>query len=134
MIDMDAATKYLKMSTDILFVKNPVATSMGTLCGIVTHGLFGLFLPFFQSIEFIRIASLNVFHFIALGVFGFNFKGWKNQHRVSLEIENAIAFINQQEKKGLISEFEAKQQYRALISQAVKNVVVKNETSVSPQK
>ncbi|PTP09572.1 hypothetical protein CWN85_10075 [Vibrio splendidus] len=134
MIDMDAATKYLKMSTDILFVKNPVATSMGTLFGIVVHGLFGLFLPFFQSIDFIKVASLNVFHFIALGVFGFNVKGWKNQHKVSLEIENAIAFINQQETKGLISEFEAKQQYRALISQAVKNVAVKNEATVSPQK
>jgi hypothetical protein len=134
MIDMDVVTKYLKISTDILFVKNPVATSMGALFGIVAHGLYGLFLPSLQSFEFIKVAALNVFHFIALGIFGFNIKGWKNQHKVSLEIENAIAFINQQERKGLISEFEAKQQYRTLITQAVKNVVVKNETTVSPQK
>ncbi|WP_157721398.1 hypothetical protein [Vibrio gazogenes] len=131
---MDAVTKYLKISTDILFVKNPVATSMGTLFGIITHGLFGLFSPVIQSIQSIQVISLNVFHFIALGIFGFNIKGWKNQYKVSLEIENAIAFINQQEKKGLISELEARQQYRALISQAVKNVVVKSESTVSPQK
>jgi len=134
MIDMDAITKYLKISTDILFVKNPVATSMGTLFGIVTHGLFGLFSPVFQSVESIRAVSLNIFHFIALGVFGFNIKGWKNQHKISLEIENAISFINEQEKKGLISKFEAKQQYRALISKAVESVVIKNETTVSTQK
>lgn len=134
MIDMDSITKHLKMVTDILLVKNPVGTSMGILFGVVAHGIFGMVSPIIQSIDSIKIEALNALHFIAAGVFGFNVKSWKNQHKVSLEIENAIAFINEQERNGIISEFEAKQQYRELVSKAVENVVVKSQKSVPTQK
>ncbi len=126
---MDEVSKYMKIATDILFVKNPIGTSLGVLFGIITYGLFGLFSPLLQSFSFIKTTSVSFYHFLALGVFTFNIKGWINQEKVSLEIENALSFIREQEKNGTITNMEAKQQYRSLIHKAVSNITLKNENA-----
>lgn len=117
----DTATSVVKIATDILFVRNPIGTSMGTVFGIVLHGLVSLFTPLLQLIEAIKISSVSVFHFIALGIFGFNIKHLKNYHKVSPEIEEAITFIEVQQRKGNITKWDARQRYRELVSQAVEN-------------
>ncbi len=116
------------MSTDILFVKNPISTSMGTLFGIFIHGVFNFFSPLFQSYELVKVSAFNVFHFVAFGIFGFNVKNLMNRHKVSSEVELTIKFIEEQLANGHISKMEAKQQYRVLIAKAVDNVKVNSTT------
>ncbi|WP_148040305.1 hypothetical protein [Marichromatium sp. AB31] len=124
----DKASAIIKISTDILFVRNPVGTSMGVVFGIVLHAITSLFTPFLQSIEFIKLSALNILHYMALGVFGFNVKHFKNQHKINPEIEEAIKFIENQEAKGNISKLEAKLRYRELVSKVVENVQLDKST------
>ena len=123
----DAATGSIKIATDVLFVRNPVGTSMGTVFGVLLHGLSELFSPFLNTIGLIKISSITVFHFIALGVFGFNVKHLYNAKNVSSEIEGTIRFIEQQVKKGNLTKVDAKQKYRELVSKAVENARFDNE-------
>lgn len=123
----DTATGAIKIATDVLFVRNPIGTSMGTVFGVVLHGLSQLFSPFLKTIGLIKFSSITVFHFIALGVFGFNIKHLYNAKNVSPEIEGAIRFIEEQVKKGNITKVDAKQKYRELISKAVENARFENE-------
>lgn len=118
----------IKISTDILFVRNPIGTSMGTVFGVVMHGLVNLFSPALQSIDFIKISALSVFHYIAIGIFGFNIKHMKSYHKVKPEIEEALAFIEEQQRKGNITKLEARQRYRELVATAVENAQLDNGT------
>lgn len=127
-----SASAVVKQATDILFVKNPVGTSMGTFFGIVLHGLVSLISPALQSIETIRISSLSVFHYVAFGIFSFNIKNLAIYHKVSPEIEEALTFIESQVQKGNISRIEARQRYRQLIDKAVENIQLKNSAKGIP--
>lgn len=117
----DTATSSLKVATDILFVRNPIGTSMGTVFGVALHGIASLFSPFLQSLEFMQISAVKIYHYVALGIFGFNYKHMMNYHKISPEIEGVIQFIESQQKKGNITKLEAKQKYRELIAKAVEN-------------
>ncbi|HHQ4476161.1 hypothetical protein ACK34T_05985 [Aeromonas veronii] len=121
MKEFDEVTSFIKMSTDILFVKNPVSTSMGVFFGIVLHGLISLLAPFFAIFEGIRSSTLTIFHFVALGVFGFNFPNYVNRHKIKPELEEAIALIERQVSEGKLTKADAKHQYRLLISKAVED-------------
>ncbi|ENP7579841.1 MULTISPECIES: hypothetical protein [Gammaproteobacteria] len=127
MKNLDDVTYFLKVATDILFVKNPISTSMGVLFGIILHGLVSVLSPFFTVFELIRNSTITVFHFLAVGIFGFNIKNYVNRHKVKPEIENAILLIEQQLSQGKLTRIEAKQQYRLLISKAVENARFQNE-------
>lgn len=116
------ASALIKISTDVLFVTNPVGTSMGVVFGIVLHGVANLFSPSLQTIELIKLSALNLLHYIALGIFGFNFRHFINRHKINPKIAEAIAFIEDQVSKGNISELDAKLRYRELISKVVENV------------
>jgi hypothetical protein len=119
---MEKASAMIKISTDILFVKNPVGSSMGVAFGVILHAAAGLFAPLLQSIESIKISSLSLFHYITLGVFVFNIRHFINIHKINPEIDEAIKFIETQASKGNISKADAKLQYHALISKIVENV------------
>jgi len=125
--NFDDVTYYIKLATDILFVKNPVSTSMGTLFGVSLHGIVGVFSPFIQSFEVIKLSAFTVFHFIAIGIFGFNIPSYVNRHKVSPKIEMAMRLISEQLKEQTISKSEANRQYRELISKAVADAKVSDE-------
>ena len=122
----EIASSNIKIATDILFVRNPIGTSMGTVFGIVIHGVVNLFAPALQSIELIKLSALNVFHFIALGVFGFNYRHMQTYHKVKPEIEETLRFIERQLKSGSITKLEAHQFYKELIAKAVENARLDN--------
>ena len=127
MKNIDDVTYYLKLATDILFVKNPVSTSMGTLFGVVLHGIFGLFSPLIQSFDVIKLSAITVFHFIAIGIFGFNIPSYLNRHKVSPKVEAAMRLIREQLNDQTISKVEARRQYRELISKVVEDAKVNDE-------
>lgn len=136
MKNFDDLTYYIKLATDILFVKNPVSTSMGTLFGVTLHGIFGLLSPLIQSFELIKLSALTVFHFIAIGIFGFNIPSYINRHKVSPKIEIAMRLIREQLREKTISKAEANRQYRELISKAVEDAKVNDDqnTPISSSK
>jgi len=118
----DKATAGIKVATDILFVRNPVGTSMGVLLGVVLHGIAGFLSPLLETIQQIKMSALNMGHYIAIGVFSFNIKGFTDRHKIDPEVEEAITFIEQQVASRKITRAEAKLQYRRLISKVVENV------------
>lgn len=130
---LDKVTYIAKIATDILFIKNPINTSMGAFFGIVLNGLLGLFDPFLKTINFIAISSLNLFHEMAIGIFLFNIKPFLNRNKINPEVENAINFIDEQMKAGRINKTEAQLRYRALISKMVENVQFDVSTSSKVQ-
>jgi hypothetical protein len=129
----DKLTYAIKIATDILFVRNPVGTSMGVLGGVIFHGVVGVLSPTIQAVDAIRVSSLNIFHYIAFGVFSFNVKGFYSRHKVSKEVEEAILFIDEQVRKGMYTKIEAKQRYRELINRVVENVQLDTNTGARIQ-
>lgn len=124
----DKATASIKIATDILFVKNPVGTSMGVLTGVILHGIVGMFSPFLVSLKVINPSALNIGHYIAIGVFGFNVGNFRRRHKINPEIEEALAFIKQMRKEGKISASQAKLEYLSLIKKVVENVQLDQAT------
>ena len=100
---LDKITAILKVSTDILFVRNPVSTGMGVFFGAVLHGLIGLFGPLIEQIKSINIDSLNIIHYICFGIFGFNVPNWWKRHEISPSISKALELIDSLEKSGKLT-------------------------------
>lgn len=107
------ASRLVKQATDILFAKNPVGTSMGAFGGAASHGFLGLFSS--------KLSSLNIFYFVAAGIFLFNLRFWLKQENNNSEAEGKIKFIEQQERKGNITREQAKIQYQRVVTEAVDN-------------
>ena len=125
----DKLTAAVKIATDLLFLNNPVGTSMGVFFGVVLHGITGAFYPTFQNFKYFKIAALNIFHYIAIGIFGFNVKSFITRNKLSPEIIEAIDFIDQQVANGRITKTEAKLQYREIVKKVVENVQLDLYTS-----
>lgn len=119
----------VKLATDLLFVKNPIATSMGVFFGVFAHGIVGLLSPFFDIASKIATSSVNIAHYIAGGVFAFNVRSFANKDQVPEQIKNGIDFIKQQEREGRITKTEAKQKYRVLIEKYIESVTLDTSTA-----
>lgn len=132
MKDLDDVTSFIKMATDILFVKNPVSTSMGVLFGIILHGAVSVLAPFFTAVEMIKNSTISIFHYLAVGIFSFNIKNYFNRHKIKPEIEETMNLIEQQVLSGKLTKIEARQQYRLLIAKAVENVRVQSDQQSLP--
>ncbi len=124
----DRLTASIKLATDILFVKNPVGTSMGIFLGIILHGLVSLLAPLIASIKYLETSSLNLAHYMAVGIFGFNIRSFKSRHKISPEIEEAFNLIKQMEQSKKITKVEAKEHYRVLIGKVVANTQLNIQT------
>ena len=80
MIDKDKFSSVIKKSTDLLFVKNPQGTSLGTFCGVLLDGLIKLFKPQLVSIKVIDISAFTLPYTIALGIVVFNIKNYLTRY------------------------------------------------------
>lgn len=126
---IDKITYTVKVATDVLLVKNPMGTSMGIFLGIILQGVTAVINPAFPLLQGIKLSNLTILHFIAVGVFAFNIKGFFNRHKVSPEVKEAILFIDEQLSKGLMTKIEAKQRYRELTTKVIENVTMNSEVS-----
>ena len=123
----DHLTAILKIFTGVLVLKNPLDTAMGALFGIILHGLATVFGPSLEKIESLRISALNFLHYLAFGMFTFNIKNFVNRHKLSPEIEEALALIQREVQSGDITVFEAKLLRKALIKKVLENVTLDAE-------
>lgn len=119
---LDRLSYTSKVATDILFVKNPVGTSMGVLTGIILDGLLSIATPFSPIATSIQQSGVKVLHFIALGIFGFNIRSFVKKDDVNLETYKLLEFIEDQARRGRISRAQAKIKYNEIIQKAVDSV------------
>src|SRR6185295_19326583 len=122
LINKEFITSLTKKATDILFVQNPRGTSLGILLGFIVDGLFLVLRPLFISSQIIDISSINIFYFIALGIFLFNLPLYFRRQQFDPKIEEALAFIKDAKKHGNLSENQIRQMYRNLCEKVLQGV------------
>ena len=120
--NLDAITIYLKKSTDILFLQNPVGTSLGVLSGIILNGLNVLFAPMIESFLQLKVSLLNIWFFWASSIFGFNIGPFVKKKKLSPSINEALQLINNQVTSGKITSSQAALLYNELIRKVISNV------------
>ena len=91
-------------------------------------GIIAVFSPFWDTLQKIRMSTLNTVHYIAIGIFGFNIKSFFHRYEIDPEIEQALSFIQEQVKEGRITKLEAKIQYKNLISKVIENIQLDSQT------
>jgi hypothetical protein len=129
---IDNVTLGFKKATDIMLVKNPEGSSMGFLAGVVFYGVFEFFAPTLGLIKAVKISALKWFHFVALGIFGFNVKRFFSKEKLPSEIENRLKLIQEMRDSGKITQSEAQLLYHSLAKHYVESVNlnddIKNQT------
>lgn len=124
----DKLSHSIRVSTDILFVKNPMGTSLGIFFGIILQGLISLFETFYQINNKFISDKFGALYTIALGIFAFNIKPYLTRNKVSPQILEAIDHIDKLYRKGEITKIEKKSYYRQLINATVHNATFNQST------
>jgi hypothetical protein len=124
---LDKFSSSIKVASDILFVKHPLQTSMGVLLGVGLHGLNSIFGNTLESLTQLKFSTLKAWHFIAVGIFGFNVKFLLNQKKLDPEIEEALTTITKMEMNGQIRRDHATLLYKQLAEKVIKNVTLDAE-------
>lgn len=120
----DQISELARKALNILFVSNPKGTSLGVLAGAILDGLLGVFSPAFKSIAWINISAVKTWHLVAFGVFSMNLPSYFKRNNIDPSIMNAISFIEDQKKKGNISNWQAKQMYLNLHQKVLESVAL----------
>ena len=125
----DRLTYTAKLATDILLVKNAVGTSMGALAGVILDGAISGAAPFLAAASALKQSGVTVAHWIAVGIFGFNFRTWMRRDEIDPKIKEALQFIEEQVRLGRITRAQAKLRYSELVTKVVEGVRLEAETA-----
>lgn len=126
---IDEITLGFKKATDIMLVKNPEGSSMGFMVGVILHGAFELFSPTLRAVSAIKITALKWFHFVALGIFGFNIKRFLTKEKIPSDIETRLKLIQEMRDSGKITQHEANLLYHSLVKHYVESVNLNKDIS-----
>lgn len=107
---MDNGTKTVSKALDVLFLGNPQKTALGVLLGCVVKGVTDLI---FQLKEI--SVSLSIFFCIPLGVVVLNVKNLWVNYSFDPELEKALHYLEEFQKRGNVPEREKRQQWRKMI-------------------
>jgi hypothetical protein len=125
----DNVSRLVLSFIDILLLKNPERTILGTFLGLVFAFLVRLFGPAIKRIEFIDPSAAPIWGWIPLGIILIHLPMviWDIFHRPEIndEIDGIIKFI----EKGQFSEIEKRLIYRNLVNQCVKNMTLRKDFS-----
>ena len=113
-------TLYIKKATDILFVMNPIGTSMGILGGITLYGFLSLLSSFYEVFK--KFILIGEWYYVVFGIFTFNIRQFYRKDKVPLELIEKIKFIDEQEKTNKITKGNAKMYRNKIILQYLKDV------------
>lgn len=95
-------TASVSRAVDILFVQNPRGSSLGALGGVVVHGVLKIFAPApGQAKALFDASGLNIFYFVAAGVFSFNIPLLFLRRRLPTEIEDGFEAIRRLRSNGV---------------------------------
>lgn len=126
-------TAFLKIATDILFVRNPVGTSMGILFGVLLQGTANVIAPIIELAWSIKLSVLRIYHYIAFGAFTFNIKQLGEKKRNIPDIEDALLLIDKLERQGKISIGQATLAYRDVVNRVIENVKLNHNSEVQAE-
>lgn len=125
----DKITRLVLSSVDILLLKNPERTILGTFLGLVFAFLSRLFRPAIKQIEFIDLSAAPIWGWIPLGIILIHlpmvFWGIFHRPAVNDEIDEILKLI----EKGQFSKIEKRQIYRNLVNHCVSNMALKKDFS-----
>lgn len=122
----DRISGFVKKALDVLFIYNPVKTSVGGFMGVSIDVIIDIFKPMIKEIKSINLIGIRPYQWIALTIFLINLPSLKKKHTYDSSIEDALAYIKEQEEKGIYSEWEIKQMYRNLYKKILNGVKMKN--------
>lgn len=126
---IDKISYAAKLATDVLFVRNPVGTSMGALTGVILDGAISGAAPFLNVLAVIKQAGVSVFHWIAFGIVGFNIRTWMKHEEIDPKIAKMFLFIEDQVRQGRLTRAQAKLRYNEIIIKTVESVSFAPETA-----
>ena len=107
---VDESTKTIAKALDVLFLGNPQKTALGVLLGCVIKGVADVL---FQIKEI--AISLSIFFCIPLGVVILNIKNLWVNYSFDPELEKALHYLEEFQKRGDVPEREKRQQWRRMI-------------------
>jgi len=114
---------------DIVFVANPVGTSLGIFTGFVLKGMIAFFSPTLLAFKAVNFAALRTYHLCALGVVGFNIGPYFKRSKIDPRITSAIQFIEDEAEKNNLPEWQRKKMYENLLAKVLANVVLDENTA-----
>lgn len=128
MLEKDGLSALLKRATDILFVMNPRATSMGSLFGIVVDAMVKIFDPALKNQNIVDFTKVNTFYYILIGIFIFNLPAALRRHNLDPQIESALFAIKKAKREHEISAAQARMMYLSLYEKILSQVVLDKDT------
>ena len=115
---LDIVTSVIKRSVDILFVMNPMGTSVGAFTGLCGEGILKVFSPALQKYkDAFDLSQLQTYHFLAAGVVLFNLPRFFRRRELPKEIEDAFEAIRR--TKPQLSPVQVRMQYLALCGDVI---------------
>jgi hypothetical protein len=119
-IDTDTASAVIKRATDVLFLQNPIGTSMGLLIGVICNGLES---PLSKATN-IDLMGVNAFVWLAAGVVVCNLPSLFRSNPLPAPVETALGAIRKARKEGEISQAQARLMYVALYEKVLSEVTL----------
>jgi len=118
----DILTAGITRASDILFVQNPKATSVGAFFGITLDGLLKLFRPTVGRFrDWVSLEESSVFYFIAMGIFFFNVPFLFRRRQLPNAVEDGFEILRRMKKDGA-SAVQIRMQYMALFQATLDRV------------
>ncbi len=122
-MNIDKITLYYNKAMDILFIKQPVRTSLGVIFGIFLDFLVNLFFPYFEKISIISIQRIRLWHLVATGITFLHLPSFFQYiYRKPIGTEK-IDEVIQLIEAGNFSEIEKRQKYRQLIEKVLEKAL-----------
>ena len=88
---MDSLTSFFARALDILFLRNPVRTSMGVIIGVILWGFSPVFSPMIEDFTKLDFSIVHPAAWIALGILGTSLRGSPIKTKLPEDVEMLFA-------------------------------------------
>jgi uncharacterized protein YacL len=125
----DIWTSFINRTIDLLFIKQPLRTSLGVILGLVLAFLVQLFLPTLKLLEFANFAGAPLWGWIVVGILFAHLPTFVLLMRTTPvgdeKVSDMVALI----EKANFSVSEKRQAYRNLVVKVQENLVLNQRTN-----
>lgn len=128
--DLDRITLVVRRLLDILFLANPIGTSVGVLAGVVFDAVLKLFQPTWQNSRVVDPAQVHVWHLVAAGILIMNVR-MATRRRVPTQVDALFVELREAYRMKALTLTDLRMRYRALIDAVIAQVQISDQASVS---
>jgi hypothetical protein len=130
-INFDQATRFLYATLNVLLLRSPERTALGTLLGVAIHAFIKIFQPLLARLVLVDLQVVGIVEFMALGIVIIHVPNLRRFLRRGSEVgdsvEAALSTIRKAKREGM-SEVAARSMYLQLCQLAVENAASKEST------